>query len=271
MLCCDQKRKGNRAVDGGRAEPLLIRFPCPMCGKRLKAPWVSVGEGATCRRCGAWLRVPNPPAKESGWFHTLYVAPLIVGVVSGIVGGVILAVLLLGLGLADRQEPPASEKPADVKPPHSDVAGRRKIVEEVRERARLQLEAERLKESSRLSKARADKADAELLRARGKATEAEAARLKAERDTDEHKRRLESDLAAAKDRLAVAEQKRQAAEDEVTSLRARAKAIPPSALLAGAEEAKPNHPPERSREEPRPRLYFRGVTVNGGEHVLVPR
>jgi aryl-alcohol dehydrogenase-like predicted oxidoreductase len=126
---------------------------------------------------------------------------------------------------------------------------------------------ELLKEKSRLSKARATEAEAELLRARAKANEAEAARQKVERESDQHKRRLENTLAAMKDRLAGAERKRQQAEEELASLQARAKGTPPSALLARAEAVKPTRPTESVQADPPPRCYYRGVTVNGGEFV----
>jgi hypothetical protein len=38
----------------------MIRFPCPKCGKRLKAPWDKVGSKATCS-CGEKMLVPQSP------------------------------------------------------------------------------------------------------------------------------------------------------------------------------------------------------------------
>src|SRR4051812_9512924 len=40
----------------------LIRFPCPKCGKRLKASPDAVGSSATCTRCGEKLLVPDAAA-----------------------------------------------------------------------------------------------------------------------------------------------------------------------------------------------------------------
>ena len=37
----------------------VIRFTCPACGKRLKAPRAAAGRAATCRRCGAAVTVPE--------------------------------------------------------------------------------------------------------------------------------------------------------------------------------------------------------------------
>jgi hypothetical protein len=38
----------------------LFRFPCPNCGKRLKAKPESVGHSAHCIKCGARFNVPDP-------------------------------------------------------------------------------------------------------------------------------------------------------------------------------------------------------------------
>src|SRR5437870_3903712 len=38
----------------------LVRFLCPHCGKRCKAPAGAAGRGSRCPRCGARLEVPTP-------------------------------------------------------------------------------------------------------------------------------------------------------------------------------------------------------------------
>jgi DNA-directed RNA polymerase subunit RPC12/RpoP len=40
--------------------PELVRFLCPQCGKRCKAPADAAGRRATCPRCGSRLEVPVP-------------------------------------------------------------------------------------------------------------------------------------------------------------------------------------------------------------------
>src|SRR5438270_471410 len=48
----------------------LIRFPCPKCGKRLKAPADRTGSRVTCSACGEKMLVPGaaPPADAVPWF-----------------------------------------------------------------------------------------------------------------------------------------------------------------------------------------------------------
>jgi hypothetical protein len=47
----------------------MFRFPCPSCGKRLKAPEDKVGVKVTCTRCGRALQVPPPTGivREASW------------------------------------------------------------------------------------------------------------------------------------------------------------------------------------------------------------
>jgi hypothetical protein len=38
----------------------MIRFACPQCGARCKAPLKAVGRSASCKKCGGAVRVPGP-------------------------------------------------------------------------------------------------------------------------------------------------------------------------------------------------------------------
>jgi DNA-directed RNA polymerase subunit RPC12/RpoP len=38
----------------------MIRFPCPTCGKHLKAPDQGAGQTVSCPRCSQRLLVPSP-------------------------------------------------------------------------------------------------------------------------------------------------------------------------------------------------------------------
>ena len=44
----------------------MIRFLCPGCQKRLKAPETAAGRRATCQKCGMWMLVPGPSGQGGG-------------------------------------------------------------------------------------------------------------------------------------------------------------------------------------------------------------
>src|SRR2546427_12734820 len=44
---------------------LMVRFPCPKCGRRLKAPRDKARSRATCTTCGERMLVPGTPAGTS--------------------------------------------------------------------------------------------------------------------------------------------------------------------------------------------------------------
>jgi hypothetical protein len=41
----------------------MIRFACPHCGGKCKAPFEAVGRRGRCMKCGASLSVPGPPVR----------------------------------------------------------------------------------------------------------------------------------------------------------------------------------------------------------------
>ena len=52
-----------------------VRFVCPACGTRLKAPGQLMGQGRDCPRCGCQLTVPRHVREDIGPILVLSEAP----------------------------------------------------------------------------------------------------------------------------------------------------------------------------------------------------
>lgn len=55
--------------------PAAIRFACPGCRARIKAPAALAGQGRSCPGCGHDLRVPHPVREDSGPILVLMEGP----------------------------------------------------------------------------------------------------------------------------------------------------------------------------------------------------